>query len=94
MGVVQKSEFALALNQIATERGVDPDVVIETIKSAILAAYKKDNVPVTDEEPEVELYSVDLNSNNGETKVLKEGVDVTPPGFGRIFLSQFIALHS
>ncbi|MBP6098563.1 MAG: transcription termination factor NusA [Candidatus Levybacteria bacterium] len=84
MGVVQKSEFALALNQIATERGVDPDVVIETIKSAILAAYKKDNVPVTDEEPEVELYTVDLNSNNGETKVLKEGVDVTPPGFGRI----------
>ena len=84
MGVVQKSEFALALNQIATERGVDPDVVIDTIKSAILAAYKKDNVPATEEEPEIEVYTVELNSNNGETKVLKEGVDVTPPGFGRI----------
>lgn len=84
MAVVQKSEFALALNQIATERGVDPEVVIETIKSAILAAYKKDNVPASELETEEELYSVDLNSNNGETRVLKEGKDVTPPGFGRI----------
>lgn len=84
MAVVQKSEFALALNQIATERGVDPEVVIDTIKSAILAAYKKDNVPAEELESEEELYSVDLNSNNGETKVLKEGKDVTPPGFGRI----------
>lgn len=81
MAVVQRSEFTLALNQIASERGVDPEVVIETIKGAILAAYKKDH-PIPEEE-EVD-YSVDLNSSNGETNILKKGMDITPPGFGRI----------
>src|SRR5690349_12820646 len=81
MAVLQRSEFALALNQIASERGVDPEVVLETMKGAIFAAYRKDNIVP---EEEVELYSVDLNENSGETKVLKEGKDITPPGFGRI----------
>lgn len=81
MAVVQRSEFTLALNQIASERGVDPEVVIETIKGAILAAYKKDH-PIPEEE-EAD-YDVDLNSSNGETKIIKKGMDVTPPGFGRI----------
>src|SRR4029078_7939371 len=67
--------------QIASERGVEPSVVIETMKGAILAAYRKDS-PVSDEE--AELYTVDLNDSTGETKILKEGKDVTPPGFGRI----------
>jgi len=74
-----RSEFALALNQVATERGLDPEVVIETIKAAILAAYRKDYGA-----DELELLTVDLNSDNGEAKVMKEGKDVTPPGFGRI----------
>ncbi len=81
MAAVQRSEFALALNQIASERGVDPQVVIDTIKGAILAAYRKDN-PISDEE--AELYSVNLNESTGETSILKEGKDITPPGFGRI----------
>ncbi len=81
MAVVQRSEFALALNQIASERGVDASVVLETMRGAIIAAYRKDNV-VPDEE--VEKYSVELNENTGETKILKTGADVTPPGFGRI----------
>lgn len=81
MAVLQRSEFALALNQIASERGVDPSVVMDTMKGAILAAFRKDN-PIPDEE--IEKYSVDLNENTGETKVLMEGKDVTPPGFGRI----------
>lgn len=79
MAVLQRSEFALALNQIASERGVDPSVVLETIKGAILAAYRKDNPDILDEE-----YSVNLNQNTGETKILHNGEDVTPPGFGRI----------
>ena len=43
MPAVQRSEFALALNQVANERGVDVSVVLETVKNAILAAYKKDH---------------------------------------------------
>ena len=79
MPALVKSEFALALNQVATERGIDPDVVIETIKAAILAAYRKDYGS-----DELEQLSVEINSNNGEAKVLKENKDITPPGFGRI----------
>lgn len=79
MPAVVRSEFALALNQVATERGIDPDVVLETIKAAILAAYRKDYGM-----DETLTLTVDLNSDSGEAKVLQDGKDVTPPGFGRI----------
>src|SRR3990172_1997666 len=79
MVVVQRSEFMLALNQVASERGVDPSVVIDTIKSAILAAYRKDHPDIVIEE-----HTVELNSNTGETKIMHNGENVTPPGFGRI----------
>lgn len=83
MAVLQRSEFALALNQIASERGVDASVILETMKGAIIAAYHKDH-PSDTEEQDVEEYTVDLNENTGETKILRKGKDVTPPGFGRI----------
>lgn len=87
MPAIQRSEFALALNQIATERGVDPEIILESIKTAILAAYKKDHVTTVSEEEsesEAEKYTAEINPNTGETKILYEGKDVTPPGFGRI----------
>ncbi len=85
MAAIQRSEFSLALNQIASERGVEPSVVLETMKGAILAAFRKDNPgAVVPEEGEEDIYTVDLNENTGETRILKEGKDVTPPGFGRI----------
>lgn len=80
MPVLQRSEFALALNQIASERGVDPAVILETMKGAILAAFRKDHP--SDEEDDV--FSVDLDDNTGETRIIKDGKDITPPGFGRI----------
>lgn len=79
MPAVQRSEFALALNQVCSERGVNPEVVLETIKAAILAAYKKDYGG-----QELETMSVEINPDSGEAKIFKEGKDVTPPGFGRI----------
>lgn len=81
MPAIQRSEFALALNQIATERGVDPVIILESIKTAILAAYKKDHLQT---EEEAEEYTADINSNTGETRIIHKGEDVTPPGFGRI----------
>ena len=79
-GVQRRSEFALALNQVANERGVDVSVVLDTVKNAILAAYKKDHPEV-----EVEEYEATLDKNTGEAKIFnKEKKDVTPPGFGRI----------
>ncbi len=79
MPATVRSEFALALNQVATERGIDPTVVLETIKAAILAAYRKDYGI-----DETLTLTVDLNPDSGEAKVMKDGADVTPPGFGRI----------
>ena len=37
-----RTEFAAALNQIASEKGVDPAIVLDAIRQAALAAYKKD----------------------------------------------------
>lgn len=84
-----RSEFAAALNQICTERGIDPQVVIDTIKSAILAAYHKDFQAEFEayEAAEVEL-TVEVDSNTGATNIFKleagDKIDITPPGFGRI----------
>jgi len=79
MPATVRSEFSLALNQVATERGLDPVIVLETIKAAILAAYRKDYGT-----EELEQLIVEVDQDTGEAKVVKEGKDVTPPGFGRI----------
>ncbi len=82
MAVLQRSEFALALNQIASERGVSVETIMDSIKSAILAAYKKDHI--SDDEDEMEGITASLNESTGETRIVKDGKDITPPGFGRI----------
>ncbi|MFC1653621.1 transcription termination factor NusA [Patescibacteria group bacterium] len=80
-----RTEFASAINQICAERGIEPEVVFETIKSAILAAYRKEfNI-----ELEEEGYEVELDSESGAATILQEQddgskKDITPPGFGRI----------
>lgn len=79
MPAIQRSEFALALNQVSTERGIDPSIVLDTVQNAILAAYRKDHP-----EAVIEEYTAELNANTGEARILHEGKDVTPPGFGRI----------
>lgn len=79
MAVTGRSEFSAALNQVAHERGLDPFEVLDTIKAAILAAYRRDY-----NEEETEAIEVSIDSDNGEVQLMKEGKDVTPPGFGRI----------
>ncbi len=74
-----KSEFSLALNQVATERGIDPNVVLETIQAAILAAYRKDYGS-----EDIDALSIKINPATGEAHIIKEGKDITPAGFGRI----------
>lgn len=79
------SEFNAALAQVASERGLDPQVVMETIKQAILAAFKKDHPDQYNEEGE---YDVTLDIVSGEAHIFevkgKKKIDITPPGFGRI----------
>lgn len=79
MPAIQRSEFALALNQVSNERGLNPEIVLDTVKNAILAAYRKDHPGI-----ELEEYTASLDSNTGEAKIFHKDEDVTPPGFGRI----------
>lgn len=85
-----RTEFSQALKAIASERGLDPNVIVDTIKEAIIAAYRRDAKERGEETEEFE-YDVELNPGNGEARVFawplekpEERNDVTPPGFGRI----------
>ncbi|MBU1016896.1 MAG: transcription termination factor NusA [Patescibacteria group bacterium] len=73
------TEFNAALNQVASERGISSESVINSIKLALISAYKKDfpGVPTDDIDPQVDALT-------GEVHILVAGKDATPPGFGRI----------
>lgn len=79
-----RTEFSQALKAIATERGLNPDVIIETIKQAIIAAFRRDAKERGEEIAEETVVDAKIDPVSGETKVFIEGKDVTPPGFGRI----------
>lgn len=90
MPATVRSDFALAVNQVCTERGLDPAVVLETIRQAILMAFKKDRFLSAGETVEVTNFEAELDGLSGEARVFvknedgSKGKDVTPPGFGRI----------
>ena len=84
-----RTEFASAVSQVALEHNIEPGVVLDSIKAAILAAYRRDareqKVPLEEEEN----YEVELNPQNGEAGIFlrqgKKRKEVTPAGnFGRI----------
>ena len=77
MAIQARTEFASALNQVCSERGLEPEVVLDSIKQAILAAYRKDY-------GDPEGIVVDLNAETGEVALSKDKKIITPPGFGRI----------
>ncbi len=81
-----RTEFALALNQICHERGLNPEDLVAVIEEAVVAAYKKDygfeegheyEAKVDQETGQATIFSYP----EGEETKTKE---VTPPGFGRI----------
>ncbi len=83
-----KTEFAAAVAQIAGERKIEPESVIESVKLALVAAYKKDAREKEEEIDEEAEYRVKLDVESGGAKIYllggKKEKDVTPPGFGRI----------
>lgn len=84
-----RSEFALALNQVASERNITVETILATIEEALLMAYRKDRV-LYGETIEVENFLASVDSNTGEAHIFRKkengskGENVTPPGFGRI----------
>lgn len=85
---IPKTEFSAAVAQIAGERNIDIQVVIDSVQSAILAAFKRDAREQGAEIDEEIEHKVVLDSETGETKIIRieddKEKDVTPPGFGRI----------
>ncbi|NCT55592.1 transcription termination factor NusA [bacterium] len=75
------TEFSAALNQVATERGISPDSVLQALNSALVAAYNRD---FEEDANEDDVLVAHIDPITGEAKILKNGKDVTPPGFGRI----------
>lgn len=73
------TEFKAALTQVATERGISAEDVMESIRIALISAYKRDYG-----EESAEDMVVNIDEDTGEVQLMKEGKDVTPEGFGRI----------
>ena len=79
-----RTEFNQALNAIASERGIDVNVIIDAIKQAIIAAFRRDQKESGVEYSEETVFDAQIDSLDGGAKVLVDGKDVTPQGFGRI----------
>ncbi len=88
-----RTEFAAAINQICSERGIPTQVVIDAINSALTASFKKDfPEQALKFEEEGKIVTAEVDPDNGQFRVFvgEEGADkkdlkeVTPPGFGRI----------
>ncbi len=96
---VVRTEFAAAINQIATERKIEPEAVLDAIRQALVSAYRKEAGILEDEM----YYFVELDEGTGAAKIFEapvverdeetgeitawdetKAVDVTPAGFGRI----------
>lgn len=88
-----RTEFAAAINQICSERGISPETVLTAINSALIASFKKDypEQSLVYEESE-KIITADVDPDNGQFRLFvgEEGAkkkdlkEITPPGFGRI----------
>src|SRR5687768_7801443 len=90
MAAIARTDFSSAIQAIAQERGLDPEIILDTIKQAVLAAYRRDAREQGEDATE-KLLDADIDSQTGEFKVFTweegkedERVDITPPGFGGI----------
>lgn len=88
-----RTEFAAAINQICSERGIPTETVLTAINNALVASFKKDYPEQALKfEEDLLVVSADVDSENGQFRLFvgEEGAkkkdlkEITPPGFGRI----------
>jgi len=83
-----KTEFAAAVAQIAGERNIDVQLILDSIEFGLISAYKRDQKEHGVIVPEEDQFTAELAPESGSFKVYKidgdKKEDVTPPGFGRI----------
>jgi len=94
-----RTEFAAAINQIANDRNIEPESILEAIRQALISAYRKQYGTDSDDVH----HFVELDPGTGESKIFEAPVterdeeteeviswdktkvkEVTPAGFGRI----------
>lgn len=83
-----KTEFAVAVAQIAGERNIDVQSILDSIELGLVSAYKRDQKEHGVIIPDEDVFTVELLPETGSFRVFRveedNKVDVTPPGFGRI----------
>jgi N utilization substance protein A len=83
-----KTEFAAAVAQIAGERNIDPQDILDSIEIGLVSAYKRDQKEHGISIPDEDIFEVELTPETGSFSIFRtEGTkktNVTPPGFGRI----------
>lgn len=91
-----RTEFAAAINQICSERGIAPETVLSAINAALIASFKKDYPEQSLKlEEEGKIITAEVDSDNGQFRLFvgeedakkKDLKEITPPGFGRIAAS-------
>lgn len=85
-----RNEFTQALKALVQERGLDVQVILDLLREAYVAAYKRDARDRGEDIDGFE-YDAEIDPGSGEAKIFawplekpEERADVTPPGFGRI----------
>jgi len=83
-----KTEFASAVAQIAGERNIDPQEILDAIEMGLVSAYKRDQKEHGIIIAEEDIFEVEITPASGSFLIFKidgkKRTDVTPPGFGRI----------
>lgn len=83
-----KTEFAAAVAQIAGERDIDVQDILDSIEVGLVSAYRRDQKEHGIEVPEEDSFEVELTPESGSFSIFNttggKKINVTPPGFGRI----------
>lgn len=83
-----KTEFAAAVAQIAGERNIDVQLILDSIELGLISAYKRDQKEHGIIVPEEQQFEVELVPETGSFVIYRldgeKRINVTPPGFGRI----------
>jgi len=83
-----KTEFAAAVAQIAGERNINPQDILDSIELGLVSAYKRDQKEHGINIPDEDIFEVDLTPETGSFGIFrlegKKRINVTPSGFGRI----------
>ena len=83
-----KTEFAAAVAQIAGERNIYVQLILDSIELGLISAYKRDQKEHGTTIAEETKFEAELSPETGSFKIIEidgdKRKDVTPPGFGRI----------